>query len=265
MKIGIIGLGLIGGSILKRLAGYEIYAVTGNAETAKKVKDIVKEVSSDYQILKVCDLVFVCTPIGNTLETLDKLEGIVSENCVVTAVASVKGFVTKKKRPYRFIPSHPMAGLEKNGYDVSFAELFEGAKWVMTPYDYQDTSLLTEVIEKTGAIPIIADAKEHDIAVAMISHLPMYISQSLFMSAKDNKLAMKLASSGFRDTTRLAGTNLTLAKDMLKFNGENIEIAAKAFKEVFENLKTNYTDEVLVPMQKARRGMYSPDGKNVTK
>ena len=156
-----------------------------------------------------------------------------------------------------------MAGLEKNGFDVSFAELFEGAKWVMTPYDYQDTKLLTEIIEMTGAKPIVADAKEHDIAVAMISHLPMYISQSLFMSAKDNKLAMKLASSGFRDTTRLAGTNLTLAKDMLKFNGENIEIAAKAFKEVFENLKNNYTDEVLVPIQKARREMYSPDGKNI--
>lgn len=265
MQIGIIGLGLIGGSILRGLLnfGHKINVVTRNKNTIDSIKNLVNEVSDDYEVLKNCDFVFVCTPINNVLETLDKLENIVSKNCIVTDVASVKEFVTKKKRPYRFIPSHPMAGTENSGYEASFDGLFKGAKWVLTPYDYDNLDTITEIIESLGAIPIIADAKEHDIAVAMISHLPMYISQCLFAMAKDNQLAMKLAASGFRDTTRIAGTNLTLAKDMLKFNRENIDFSAKEFQNIFENLKNNYTDDVLLPIQQKRRNMYSQDGKNL--
>ncbi|MCR5260692.1 MAG: prephenate dehydrogenase/arogenate dehydrogenase family protein [Candidatus Gastranaerophilales bacterium] len=265
MKIGIIGLGLIGGSILKKLSNfeYEIYAVTGNEETAKKVHNLTAKVSKEYDILTECELVFVCTPIRNTLETLDKLENIVGKDCVVTDVASVKEFVTKKKRPYKFIPSHPMAGTEKNGYDASFEELFTGAKWVVTPYDYRNTEVLEKIIRQLGAETIIADAKEHDKAVAIISHLPMYVSQCLFASAKDNPLAMKLASSGFRDTTRLAATNTTLAMDMLEFNGANIEEAKQNFEKELNTLKDNYCVENLQSIKQKRQDMYSKDGKNV--
>ena len=227
-----------------------------------KLNNAVK-VSNDFDILRECEIVFVCSPINNVLEVLDKLENIVSKDCIVTDVASVKEFVTHKKRPYKFIPSHPMAGKEKNGYDVSDEDLFIGAKWILTPYYYQETQNLTEIIKEMGAIPIITTANEHDKAVALISHLPMYISQCLFYTAKDNLLAMKIASSGFRDTTRLAGTNLTLAKDMMKYNGENIEIMAKEFIKNIETLKKDYNDFVLEPLQKQRRGMYSSDGKNI--
>lgn len=265
MKIGIIGLGLIGGSILKKLhqLGHELYAVTGNPATSEKIKGIVASASENYSVLKDCEMVFVCTPIRNTLESLDRLENVVSKDCIVTDVASVKDFLTKKKRPYKFIPSHPMAGKEHNGYDYSEADLFVGAKWAITPYDCQETDLLTDVVKSMGAIPIMADSKEHDVAVALISHFPMYLSQCVFAAAMDNPLAMKLASSGFRDTTRVAGENLTLAKDMLNYNGENIRLAAEKFKKILDGLKDNYTDEVLEPIQKSRRAMYSPDGKNL--
>jgi len=265
MKIGIIGLGLIGGSILKKLSkpGYELYAVTGNDETAEKIKNIAVKVSKDYDILAECELVFVCTPIRNTIEALDKLENVVTKDCYVTDVASVKEFVTLKKRPYKFIPSHPMAGTEKNGYDASFEELFIGAKWVVTPYDCRETDALTNLIKKLGAEPIFAEAKEHDKAVAMISHLPMYVSQCLFASALDNPLALKLASSGFRDTTRLAATNTTLAMDMLEFNGKNIESAMKNFVNFLNTLKDNYDSEILRNIKQKRLDMYSKDGKNV--
>lgn len=265
MKIGIIGLGLIGGSILKKLSklGYEIYAVTRNKATLAKIEKLVIKASDNYTVLKDCDVVFVCTPIRNTLECLDKLEKVVSKDCVVTDVASVKEFLTTKKRPYKFIPSHPMAGKEHNGYEYSEENLFIGAKWAITPYDEQNTELLTELITKMGAFPIITDAKMHDEAVALISHFPMYVSQCLFATAMDNELAMQLASSGFRDTTRVAGENLTLAKDMLNYNGKNIKLAEEKFKKILEELKNNYTDEVLEPIQKNRREMYSSDGKNL--
>lgn len=269
MKIGIIGLGLIGGSILKKLTdfGHELYAVTRNQETLKHVKNLVKACSDKYEILSECEVVFVCTPIGKILESLDKLEGVVSKNCVVTDVASVKEFVTKKKYSFKFIPSHPMAGTENSGYGASFPELFEGAKWVLTPYDCavdcDEVKILTDLIHQTGATPIVTNAKEHDEAVAMISHLPMYISQCLYNVAKDNKLAMKLASSGFRDMTRLAMTDLTLACDMLKFNGQNIEKSQNAFISELKNLKKENYFEKITEISNSRRKMYNSDGKNI--
>lgn len=265
MKIGIIGLGLIGGSILKKLAdfGHELYAVTRNKETLKQVTNIVKDCSDNFEILSGCEVVFVCTPIGKILETLDKLEGVVSKNCIVTDVASVKEFVTKKKYSFKFIPSHPMAGTENSGYSASFAELFEGAKWVLTPYNCNETKILIDLIEQMRAIPIVANAKEHDEAVAMISHFPMYVAQCLFETAKNNKLAMKLASSGFRDTTRLSMTDLTLACDMLDFNGKNIQNIQEKFVSVLENLKNENYFEKIKEISNSRRKMYNSDGKNI--
>ena len=265
MKIGIIGLGLIGGSILKRLAGFghELFAVTRNKETLRHVENLVKACSDKYEILSECEVVFVCTPIGKILESLDKLNGIVQKNCIVTDVASVKEFVTKKKYSFKFIPSHPMAGTENSGYGASFPELFDGAKWVLTPYDCTETKILTDLIEQMGANPIVANAKEHDEAVALISHLPMYLSQCLFNIAKDNKLAMKLASSGFRDTTRLSMTDLTLACDMLKFNGQNIENAQVALVSELKNLKSENYLEKITEISQSRRKMYDSNGKNI--
>ena len=133
MKIGIYGLGLIGGSLLKALHGYEKIAVTGNDSTIEAAKPYAVEVTKDPNRLKECALVFVCTPMNKTLEILDRLENIVSADTIVADVASLKGFVMEKKRPYKFIGTHPMAGTEHTGFEHSFKELFEGAKWVITP------------------------------------------------------------------------------------------------------------------------------------
>lgn len=265
MKIGIIGLGLIGGSILKNLITTDntLYVVTRNKETHKKIQSYIQVCSDDYSILKDCEVVFVCTPIHKILETLDKIEQIVSQDCIVTDVASVKEFVTTKKRPYKFIPSHPMAGTENSGYDASFKDLFIGAKWVLTPYDCQDTDILIGLIKQMGAEPIISKPKEHDEAVALISHFPMYAAQCLFSVAKDNQLALKLASSGFRDTTRLAMSDLNLACDMLHFNKDNIEKAQKIFENELLNLKTDNYLEKITQIRKQRRALYSKDGKNI--
>ena len=168
MKIGIIGLGLIGGSILKSLANknfagdcIELYAVTRNIKTIENAKQYCKEISSNYDILKSCEIVFVATPMSNVLETLDKLENILSTDTIVTDVSSLKEFVMQKKYSYNFIGSHPMAGTENAGFEYSFSELFLDAKWVLTPH--QDTNKetllkLQNIIELTGAKTILADA-----------------------------------------------------------------------------------------------------------
>lgn len=219
MKIGVIGLGLIGGSIFKR--SKEKHEVVGVSRSVS-----VEGVSNDYSTLKGCNLVFVCTPMNKTLEILDKLNEILDKNTIVTDVCSLKEFVSKKNYKFKFIPSHPMAGTEHNGWEYSFPELFEGATWAITPKDNTsigDFELLKSVIKDMGAQTIITTPQEHDRAVALISHAPMLVAQALCKNIENNELAQKLAASGFRDTTRLALSNTEMANDMIIMNGENIK------------------------------------------
>ena len=267
MKIGIISLGLIGSSLLKALSnhGFDLVCVTRNPESIEKAKKYNAISSNDITSLKDCEVVFVYSPISATLEMLDKLENIVDKNCIVLDVASVKEFVMQKPRPYKFIGSHPMAGTAQNGFDAGFKELFEGAKWVICPSNNvteEDIEKTKTVIKQTGATILKADAKEHDYAVALISHAPMYISQAIFATIKDNELAKKLASSGFRDMTRLATSNPQMAEDMLNYNDENISNALGEFGKAMVYLQNNYREKIEKIAQE-REKMYSPDGKNV--
>lgn len=229
MKIGVVGLGLIGGSIFKCLrTGYEVVGVSRSVEETN--------VSDDYSILNDCDIVFVCTPMNVTLDVLGKLEFYLSPNTIVSDVCSLKSFVSKKKYSYRFIPSHPMAGTEHSGWEASFAELFKGAKWVVTPTEGDIPDELESVINDLGAQIIITTPEEHDKAVALISHLPLMVAQALCDNIKDNELAKLIASSGFRDTTRLALSNTEMAADMLELNRENIKNSAITMQKCLDLL-----------------------------
>ena len=240
MKIGVIGLVLIGGSIFKNLSIKHDVVGVSNSVT-------LDNVSKEYGILKDCDLVFVCTPMNVTLEVLDKLEAILNPNTIVTDVCSLKEFVSKKQYSYKFIPSHPMAGTENSGWDSSFPELFANAKWVITPINGEvlpEQDVLEEIIKDLGANVITTTPEEHDNAVALISHFPLVVAQALCENIKDNKLAQELASSGFRDTTRLALSNVQMACDMVELNEANIVSAYEGFKNCFSNLLgKNYKEQ----------------------
>lgn len=269
MKIGIISLGLIGGSILKSLSkyGYEIFAVTSNPDTLAKAAAYTANVSTDFNSVSDCDIVFVCSPMSKTPAILDMLENIVNKNTIVADVCSLKEFVMKKERPYVFIGTHPMAGTENSGFDASFDTLFEGAKWVITPSEAascEDVAKLSSVIEKTGAQIINAEPKEHDKAVALISHMPMIVAQAIVKTAMPDSLAVKLASSGFRDTTRLALSNTEMAQDMVSLNSKNI---TDALIELVENARSLLDDGYygeIETIKNFRRGMYDENGKNIS-
>ena len=238
MKIGIIGLGLIGGSIFKDLKklGYDVIGVS-NSQTGENI-------FKDYSVLKDCEIVFVCSAMNKTLEILDRLESILPSQTVVTDVCSLKKFVCKKQRPYKFIPSHPMAGTEKKGFENSFEGMFKGAKWVITPVFGEDERLIN-IIKEFGAVPVITTPDEHDNAVALISHMPMLISQAIFKTAQDNELALNIASSGFRDMTRLAMSNEEMANDMITMNAENIQNAVlKLYKSIGDLTNSDYLEQI---------------------
>lgn len=230
MKIGILGLGLIGGSIYKKLLSLNKYEVIGITKNSEK-----EEV--DYSKLKECEIVFVCVPMNKAIEIFDRLNSILDNKTIVTDVCSLKEFLTKKSYNFKYIPSHPMAGSEKQGFDFSFAEMFEGAKWIFTPMENNtedDINCLENVINDLGAEVVKTTAKEHDRAVALISNLPLVVSQALCMNIENDEFAKFLASSGFRDTTRLAMSNCEMANDMVTINRKNIDSAIKSFISCLE-------------------------------
>lgn len=267
LKVGIVGLGLIGGSIFKALCALkcDVSATSRSSQTIEKAKEYSPKISKSLKDLKDCDLIFVCTPMNGVLEVLDKLESIVPPETIVADVSSLKGFVCNKKRPYKFIPTHPMAGTQFKGFENAFENLFMNAKWVLTPLketEPEDIKKVTDIIKALGGIPVFSNPIDHDKAVALISHMPMLISQALFKTAQNNSLALKLASSGFRDMTRLALSNEEMASDMVNLNSENIQNAVLSlYSSVGELLSKDYLKQIK-QIKQQRQTIYV-DGKNI--
>jgi arogenate dehydrogenase (NADP+) len=286
ITIAVIGLGLIGGSILRSLRPNKLrlVGVSRNEETIKKAisLNLLDKGSTDINIIKNADIVFICTPINKVLSTIDEVIKIVSKNCIITDVASLKEFIIDHINnydfPVNFIGGHPMAGTEHQGIDYALDNLFEGAKWALTPSKWAGISeleKLKEIISYTGANIIICDAQEHDKSVAQISHVPLLLGQALFDFVNSypeiniRELSLKLAASGFRDTTRLAGTNPELAKDMLIKNKANVKKTVKELKLFLDSLcleLDSNEEEFISHIEKIssqRKLMYSKDGKNI--
>ncbi len=263
LKIGVAGLGLIGGSILKALYETGDYELVGISKSShKKAAEFCTYSSPVLEDLAACNVVFVCSRMSETLDVLDKLEDIVRPDTIVTDVSSLKRFVNNKKRPYNFIGGHPMAGTEFSGFENSFAELFSGTKWILN----KKNEILEDLIKKMGAKPIIMEENTHDARACLISHLPMLLSCTLLNTAiKEDNEALKIASSGFRDTTRLALTDISLALDMLELNKDNfndlVDKFIKNLKELKNMPKTEFIN-TLNSIQKIRKSMYDDSGKN---
>ena len=247
-KIGVIGLGLIGGSIFKELInlGYDVIGIS-NSQNGQNIY-------KDYEKLKDCEIIFVCSAMNKTLEILDKLENIIPSSTIVADVCSLKQFVTEKKRPYIFIPSHPMAGTENKGFEYSFIGMFKDATWVLTPFKdtkKEDIEKLNKLITTMGAKPLFTTPEKHDEVAAMISHMPMLIAQALFLAVGNSELALNMASSGFRDMTRLALSNEEMATDMINMNHKNIQTAVlKLYKAVGDLTSGDYSKLIAEIKQK---------------
>jgi len=272
LKIGISALGLIGGSLFKSLKnnGFKnIYTYTQNDKTISSVIAEGFYADKNIEILKDCDLIFVCNPISVTAQIVKNIWAI-NPNAIIADVASLKADILaeiENTTTCKFIGSHPMAGTENSGFEASFDSLFNGAKWVLTPSKHvteEEVNLLKLIIKTTGAIPLIMDAKEHDKAVALISHTPMLLAQALMNSAMENNSALKLASSGFRDMTRLALSNKVMANDMLNLNKENIQ---KTLQLIIQNanklLAQDYFAENIDKIIESRKNLYNAEGKNI--
>ena len=260
IKVGIIGLGLIGSSILKGLyknKKYELYCCSNSSY--KKALKYCKNASNEIDVIINCDIVFVCTKASKTLETLNELNKILNKKTIVADVCSIKSKLLNKKYNFNFIMSHPMAGAEKTGFEAGYAELFKDSKWLIG----KNNKILKEIILDLGAKSFKIDMQKHDELTAQISHLPTILSFLLFNSVDNN--ALKLASSGFRDMTRLSMSDADLALSMFNQNRKNILSAFKKLSNELNNLKKISDDEkinLFNDLKQKRTKMYDNNGKN---
>ncbi len=226
MRVALIGLGLIGGSIglsLKQPAKSE-FDIVGYvrrpevASTALSSGVVDKVETSLAETVKEAELIIIATPVLTIKEILSQIAAHLPASCVVTDTASTKVQVMKWAEEILpptadFIGGHPMAGKETYGIQAAEADLFRGCTYCLTPSEKaspKSIDKVTSVVKELGAIPFFVDAQEHDRLVAGVSHLPMLLSAALVSVTTKNpswhKMS-KLAASGYHDLTRLASGN----------------------------------------------------------
>ncbi len=244
--IGIVGLGLIGGSLgldLQSL-GWNVHGLVHRETTLKRAKArrLAQVVSTDAKILADCDLVIIALPLENLLRPSAELINALPESAVITDVGSVKEPVLNlwKQLHPKFVASHPMAGTNNSGVESGQLGLFRQRAWVTTPDNETDPKALEMIHQLATALEshwITANAKKHDQAVALISHLPVLISAALLRTiGKEHdknihELAKLLASSGFSDTTRVGGGNPELGTAMAANNTSSVLQSLSSYRE----------------------------------
>nr|WP_302597881.1 prephenate dehydrogenase [uncultured Cellulosilyticum sp.] len=258
MHIGIIGLGLIGGSIAKAfknvhvqnsyITAYDLNSA--DLKTAYEegiIDNIAQNCTSDFTS---CSVIFICTPVSKTAEIVTGLLPHVRNDCILTDVGSTKYEIASKitqlieesqKRVY-FVGGHPMTGSERFGYSASSPQLFENAYYMLTPMgDTPDFILfiLQKLIERMGALPLVLSATYHDYATANISHLPHIVASSLVHLIRDNDGTNRhlhaLAAGGFKDLTRIASSNPNIWTGICLSNKDQIMRVFESYRHILDH------------------------------
>ncbi|HMS25506.1 MAG TPA: prephenate dehydrogenase/arogenate dehydrogenase family protein [Acidimicrobiia bacterium] len=253
MKIGIVGLGLIGGSLAmaSAAAGHEVVGTDEDDATAINAL-ASKAISRPMDVKDMaheCDIVVLCVP-SRTAALL--VEEALSGTAIVTDVASVKQPICEsvaKLEPEvqdRFIGGHPMAGSEQSGFDAARVNLFKNKMWIVVPphnNSLKHVAVVESFISSLGVEHCVLSPEQHDRLVAYISHLPQLASSALMDLAAgeaiDNEIILRLAGGGFRDMTRIAANNTTMWLDIVHDNASEISAALDAYIDALQTLKKN--------------------------
>jgi prephenate dehydrogenase len=236
MRIAVLGVGLIGGSIglaARARLDAEVAGFDPDTELLERAAELLAIDSARETVaaaVEGADIVFCAAPVtalpGLAAEALDAAE----EDCAVTDVGSVKReLIAALGSDSRFIGGHPLAGAETSGVEYARADLFEGARWYLTPSETTSGMLYDRVqraIADIGARPQAIEAETHDRLMATVSHLPHVVANVLVTQAATalSEEAEHLPEVGpsFRDATRVAGANPAIWGDIFTGNREAV-------------------------------------------
>lgn len=241
MRIAVVGVGLIGGSIglaARSRAGASVRGHDPDPRALAAALDVgaIDRAAEDIPTaVGEADVVFVAVPVGVLPETVEAVLAAAAPDCVVSDVGSTKQAIADHIDDPRFVGGHPLAGAETAGVDGARVELFEGAAWYLTPS--RDTPLrllerLRETIAAFGAHPREIDPHAHDRLMASLSHLPHVFANVLVDGAaaavgREGGDAGDGAPAGpsFRDATRVAGANTAIWTDIYLANRDALVVA----------------------------------------
>ncbi|WP_192725230.1 MULTISPECIES: prephenate dehydrogenase [unclassified Mycobacterium] len=231
----VVGLGLIGGSVMRAAAaaGREVFGYNRSIDgvQAAKFDGFDATDNLDDALTHAADskaLIVLAVPVPALSQMLGRIRDTAPE-CPLTDVTSVKGCVVDEVRSFglleRFVGGHPMTGTAHSGWAAGNARLFVGAPWVVAVDDHVDPDIWTMVMNLAldcGAVVVPARSDEHDAAAATISHLPHLLAEALAITAGEVPLAFALAAGSFRDGTRVAATAPDLVRAMCEANADQL-------------------------------------------
>jgi prephenate dehydrogenase len=256
-RICIVGLGLMGGSLAKALFGQveTLIGVDQHAATRQVVlaQGDLDFVTGNLQVgLAAADLIILATPVRSILQILGDLPTLLPKGCQVMDLGSTKqaiGAAMAALPPtFSAIGGHPMCGKEKAGFAAADSDLFRNQNFVLCPNERTTPALektADAVVKAVGANPLILSAEAHDNIVAMTSHLPYLISAMLMhqVSAMADDRVWSVSASGFRDTSRLAGSDPQMMLDILLTNKEAVLSQLQRYRGELDSLAVFLEDE----------------------
>ncbi len=254
-RLAVLGVGLIGGSLARALrAAGAVEEVVGygrgqaNLRKAMELGVIDRAECSAARAVSAADMIVLALPVGSMAATLSEIAPQIGAQTVVTDVGSVKGSVVSAARAAlgehfrRFVPGHPIAGTEQSGVAASFAELFRDRRVVLTPVAETDPDALERVRsmwQATGAQTVSMEVSHHDEILAATSHLPHLLAYCLvdtLARMDDSRVIFDFAAGGFRDFTRIAGSDPVMWRDICLANRAAILAALGQYRSDLDAL-----------------------------
>jgi prephenate dehydrogenase len=274
LQVAIVGMGLMGGSLAMALKPHvkSIIAIDANPQILELAmeKGLVIDATGDLASgIQSADLIVLATPVNTIIDLLIQIPIVKADGCMIIDFGSTKRAIceTMNQMPDRFdtIGGHPLCGKEVSGLLEAQADLFEHHSFVLCTNDR--TSHLLELVAKQiigliGAYPVFLTPSEHDAIVSATSHLPYVVSALLFsqVSSRAEALTWDVSASGFRDSTRLAGSNPDMMSDILRSNRDQVIIQINEyqsklarFKEILELRDDAALNSLLVNVQNNHR------------
>ncbi len=271
-KVTILGVGLIGASfalalknrgLCSEVVGFGRREENLNKAKGKKIIDVV-----ELDAAKACkgsDLVLFATPVGIFIDLAKKITGSLKKNVIVTDVGSVKGKLVRDMEALMpdgvfFVGGHPIAGSDRSGIDTAAANIFNGAKCIISPTENTDKTALdsiTSLWRTFGSVVKLINPDEHDRIYAAVSHLPHLIAYEMIntVAAIDSSY-LAFSGQGFKDFTRIASSHPELWRDICILNRENlleyVEIFKKNLDRVSQYLRAYDFESLERDFKKAR-------------
>ena len=252
-KIAIIGLGLMGGSLALALKGKcaALYGIDSNRATLELAlgRQIVDQAEIDpARLVRQADLVILATPVPAIINFIQKLPSLVQTPCILLDLGSTKKDIMRamSSLPENFDPigGHPICGKEKLGLEQAEVNLYQGAPFVITALERSSgraKSAIQQIIAGVGANAREMNAEEHDRILAATSHLPFLLSSALALSTPHGFASF--IGTGFKSTSRLAGTPAYMTMGILQSNRTNILNAIQTFRKSLDQIESTLEDE----------------------